>query len=110
VSEKGEKNMAKKEQIIKDAELENVAGGIEKGRRQENNECPKCWQPVEIYTDAMIEGYASKPGVYPVYTCEYCRLKWIARSFYNNAIVRHEMISYDKVNGAHQYLGEYQKY
>ena len=40
MSEKGEKNMAKNEQIIKDSELENVAGGIEKGRRQQNNECP----------------------------------------------------------------------
>lgn len=102
--------MANNEQKLKDSELEEVAGGIEKRLRQENNVCPRCNGIIPIYTDALIEGYGSKPGVYPVYTCDSCSLKWIARSFYNNAIVRYETVSYDKVNGAHQYLGEYQKY
>lgn len=91
------------EDNLKDDDLEKVAGGIDKENRRENDSCPKCYLPVRYYTDAMIEG----KGVKPTYTCEYCSLKWIARSFYNNALVQHEMISYEAVNGVHQYLGTY---
>lgn len=53
--------------------------------------------------DAPIEGR----GTQVTYTCNSCRLKWIARSFYNNAIFQHELVSYELINGAHQVIGNF---
>ena len=96
MSEEGEKN-------LQDNELESVAGGIDKEHKRTNNECPKCYEKIRLGADAMIEGR----DVRKTYACDSCQLRWLARNFYNNAVVQHELVSYEPVNGAHQVLGNY---
>ena len=95
--------MSDNNKALKDNELEEVAGGIDKRNKRANNSCPKCWKTINNYVDAMIE----ERGTRVTYTCDTCRIKWLARNFYNNDRVEYEMVSYNQVFGAHQYLGNY---
>ena len=95
--------MSENNKNLKDNELEEVAGGIEKRNQRKNNSCPRCWKTINTYADTMIAGR----GYQATYTCDTCQLKWLLRNFYNNDRVEYEMVSFEPVDGAHQYLGNY---
>ena len=88
-------------EFMKEAELDEVAGGIEMNRKTPNNKCPKCGRIIPITTEARIEGIGNRV----IYTCEPCRIRWIAGNSYNGARPKYYMISYDDELEVHQDLG-----